>query len=156
LAGDAVGLLVESHEGRPTKIEGNPDHPASLGATSAFHQAWILGFCDTDRSQTVKFLGHERTSEDANAACQAALEIEIEEQGTGLRVLIESVVSPTLSNQIEELLEKFPKARWHSYAPISREAAERGAEMAFGAPLAPRYDFRNADVILSLDADFLS
>src|SRR5262249_29784615 len=119
LAGDAVGLLVESHEGRPTKIEGNPDHPASLGATSAFHQASILVLYDPDRSQTVKFLGHERTWEDANAAIQAALEIEVEEQGTGLRVLTESVVSPTLSNQIEELLEKFPKARWHSYAPIS-------------------------------------
>ncbi|HEX3725626.1 MAG TPA: TAT-variant-translocated molybdopterin oxidoreductase, partial [Pirellulales bacterium] len=155
IGGDAVGLLVESHMGRPTKMEGNPQHPASLGGTSALHQASILSLYDPDRSQTVTFLGRERTWEGATAALRGALTIERERQGSGLRILTETVASPTLAKQLAELLDQYPQARWYSHEPIDRQNALRGAQAAFGEPLAVRYDLQAADVILSLDCDFL-
>src|SRR5439155_13168917 len=97
LGGDAVGLLVESHMGRPTKIEGNPDHPASLGATDLFHQASVLTLYDPDRSQTVTHLGHTRTWDEAVAVLRTALEKQRPRRGAGLRLLTESIVSPTLA-----------------------------------------------------------
>jgi molybdopterin-containing oxidoreductase family iron-sulfur binding subunit len=107
MAGRGVDLLVESHLGRPTKIEGNPDHPASLGAT--------------DR----------------------------------LRVLRETIVSPTLAWQIDELLKELPEAKWHQYEPLAPDHAHQAAIQAFGEPTNTYYDFARADVILSLDAPFL-
>src|SRR5437667_2097458 len=104
LGGDAVGLLVESHMGRPTKIEGNPDHPASLGATNAFHQASGLTVYDPDRSQTVTHLGQIRGWDDAERALRGAMDQQRMRHGAGLRILTETVVSPTLAAQLEELL----------------------------------------------------
>src|SRR5438552_18565169 len=97
LAGAAVGLLVESHLGRPTKIEGNPDHPASLGATDLFHQASVLGLYDPDRSQTVTYLGEPRTWDEAKTALRSAMQKQRDRRGTGVRLLTETVVSPTLA-----------------------------------------------------------
>src|SRR5438309_3205217 len=112
LGGTAVGLLVESHLGRPTKIEGNPDHPASLGATDLFNQASILTLYDPDRSQTVTQLGKTRTWDEALAAIRSAMEKQRARRGAGLRLLTETVVSPTLSEQLHELLKAFPEAKW--------------------------------------------
>ncbi len=109
LDGGAVGLLVETHEGRPTKIEGNPDHPASLGATSPQHQAAVLELYDPDRSQTVRHLGQPRTWADAAAAIRAMIEQQRERRGAGLRLLTEAVVSPTLGAQLETLLRQLPE-----------------------------------------------
>ena len=161
LGGAGVGLLVESHEGRPTKIEGNPDHPASLGATSPFHQASVLTLYDPDRSQTVTHLGETSTWDDALAALQAALDKL--PTGRGLRLLTETVVSPTLGDQITEaFLKRYPEAKWHQYEPMARDSALRAASAVYGAPVNTYYRFydrekkqRTADVIVSLDADFL-
>src|SRR4029077_442522 len=117
LGGCGVGLLVDSHLGRPTKIEGNPDHPASLGATDLFHQASILTLYDPDRSQTVTQLGEPRTWEQAMAALRTAMESRRGRQGAVVRLLTETIVSPTLARQITQLLELFPQARWHQYEP---------------------------------------
>lgn len=155
MAGSAVGLLVESHTGRPTKIEGNPDHPASRGATDIFHQASVLTLYDPDRSQTVAHLGQPRTWGEARAAIREAMEQQRQHRGAGLRLLTENIVSPTLAQQIESLLKDLPGAKWYVYEPIHRDMAWRGDEMAFGEPVNPIYDFRKADVVLSLDADFL-
>jgi MoCo/4Fe-4S cofactor protein with predicted Tat translocation signal len=155
LGGAGVGLLVESHMGRPTKIEGNPDHPASRGATSIFHQASVLTLYDPDRSQTVTHLGQTRTWDDAVLALRSALQ-KLGARGTGLRLLTETVVSPTLAGQLENLLRRYPDAKWHQYEPINDDAVHQAAQFAFGEPLACRYDFSKADVILSLDADFLT
>jgi MoCo/4Fe-4S cofactor protein with predicted Tat translocation signal len=155
LGGDAVGLLVESHLGRPIKIEGNPDHPASLGATSPLHQASVLTLYDPDRSQTVTSMGRDRTWENATAAIRAAIGTERQRQGAGLRILTESVVSPTLAGQLNNIFKQLPRARWCVHEPINRDAAYRGAELAFDQIVSARYDFSNADVVLSLDADFL-
>jgi molybdopterin-containing oxidoreductase family iron-sulfur binding subunit len=155
LGGTGVGLLVESHLGRPTKVEGNPDHPASRGATDIYHQASVLTLYDPDRSQTVTQLGQTRTWDDARAALREAVEKRCP-RGAGLRLLTETIVSPTLVAQIEDLLRVLPEARWHQYEPLARDAAHRAAVAAFGRPVSTRHDFRKADVVLSLDADFLT
>lgn len=154
--GDAVGLLVESHEGRPTKVEGNPDHPASLGATSIFHQASVLTMYDPARSQTVVRANRIRGWDDANAAMAAVMSQEQQRKGAGLRLLTETVLSPTLHGQITRLLEQYPEAKWHQYEPINDAYTFRASQQAFGKPLVPLYDFSRADVVLSLDADFLN
>ena len=108
LGGVATGLLVESHEGRPTKIEGNPLHPGSLGATDVFAQAAILGLYDPDRSQTLTNLGEIRPWSAFLGAISAALTAQKPLKGAGLRILTESVSSPTLAAQIRELLGALP------------------------------------------------
>jgi len=156
LGGTGVGLLVESHLGRPTKIEGNPDHPASLGATDLFHQASILTLYDPDRSQTVTYLGQTRTWDEGLSALRAAMRRQRDGGGVGLRILTETIVSPTLAQQLDDLAKQFPKAKWHQYEPLARDMAHRAMQMAFGRPLNSYYDFQKADVVLSLAADFLT
>jgi MoCo/4Fe-4S cofactor protein with predicted Tat translocation signal len=123
LGGYATGLLVESHEGRPTKIEGNPLHPASLGATDAFAQASILALYDPDRSQVISNTGQISTWSEFLATLRAALENQNAGRGAGLRILTETISSPTLAHQIAAVLEKFPRAKWHQYEPLARDNA---------------------------------
>ena len=106
LGGAAVGLLVESHEGRPTKVEGNPGHPASLGAADVFAQAAILGLYDPDRAQTITHLGEIQPWPEYLAALDAALRAQQPLGGAGLRLLTESISSPTLAAQIRDLLKR--------------------------------------------------
>ncbi len=155
LGGVATGLLVESHEGRPTKIEGNPLHPGSLGASDVFAQAAILGLYDPDRAQTLTNVGDIRPWSSFLGAISAALAAQRPLRGAGIRLLTESVSSPTLAAQIRELLERFPSARWHQWDPASRDNARAGAKLAFGEFVDAQYRFEQADVVLSLDADFL-
>ena len=154
-AGSGVGLLVESHEGRPTKIEGNPDHPSSLGATDLFAQAAILGLYDPDRSQTITHLGEIRTFDSFAAAMQTVLTAQQASKGAGIRILTETVASPTLGAQLEEFLTRFPQAKWVQWEPFGRHNAREGSRLAFGDYADPQYAIEKADVILSLDADFL-
>ncbi len=153
--GFACGVLVESNMGRPTKIEGNPDHPASLGATDAFGQAAILSFYDPDRSQVVTHEGRVETWEHAEALLLGVRESARRSKGAGLHILTPPVASPTLADQLRRLFEQFPEAKWHAYEPVSREAAHAGCRLAFGEDLDPVYHLDKADVIVSLDADFL-
>src|SRR3989454_8228148 len=155
LGGYATGLLVESHEGRPTKIEGNPDHPASLGATDVFAQALVLGLYDPDRSQLLLELGEIRTWSAFVQRLQAALRAQHSQGGAGIRILTGTVTSPTLGDQVRSLVTRFPKARWHQYEPSGRDNVRLGARLAFGESIETRYDFSRADVVLSLDADVL-
>ncbi len=154
--GYAYGVLAESHTGRPTKIEGNPEHPASLGATDIFAQASVLELYDPDRSQVVTHLGRISTWENFLTALQVELEAQKISDGAGLRILTETITSPTLANQLQNLLSQFPLAKWHQYEPVNRDNARLGSKMAFGEFLDCRYDFQKADYILSLDADFLT
>ena len=155
LGGYATGLLVESHEGRPTKIEGNPNHSASLGATDAFEQASILALYDPDRSQVVNNAGLISTWSEFLAVLRPALEAQNASQGAGLRILTETISSPTLARELAAVLEKFPQAKWHQHEPLARDNAFEGARLAFGEAVETRYHFDKADVILALDADFL-
>jgi MoCo/4Fe-4S cofactor protein with predicted Tat translocation signal len=155
MSGVGAGVLVESHEGRPTKIEGNPNHPASLGATDAFTQASILTLYDPDRSQVVRNAGRISTWNAFLIAINDDLEAERVVGGGGLRILTETITSPALANQLRQLLARFPSAKWHQYEPVNRDNAQAGARLGFGADVNTIYRFENAEVIFSLDADFL-
>jgi MoCo/4Fe-4S cofactor protein with predicted Tat translocation signal len=155
LGGVATGLLVESHEGRPTKIEGNPLHPGSLGASDVYAQAAILGLYDPDRSQTLTNLGEIRPWAAFLGAIRATLVAQAPLEGAGLRLLTESISSPTLAAQIRDLLARYPAAKWHQWDPASRETARAGARLAFNQWVDAHYRLDQADVIVALDADFL-
>jgi molybdopterin-containing oxidoreductase family iron-sulfur binding subunit len=152
LSGYGKPLLVESHEGRPTKIEGNPDHPASRGASDLYAQASILSMYDPERSQTILNRAEVRPWGTAVAAIKRALA----GSGAGLRLLTGAVSSPTQAAQIQQVLQLYPGAKWHQWEPNHRDAARHGAVMAFGEPVETHYHLDKADVVLTLDADFMS
>jgi Fe-S-cluster-containing dehydrogenase component len=156
LGGYANPLLVESHLGRPTKIEGNDQHPASMGGTDIFAQASLLGLYDPDRSQTVTSMGDVRSWQAFLGAIRGPLSAQKSLQGAGIRILTTTTTSPTLADQLRSFLKLYPQAKWHVYEPVNRDNVLEGAKMAFGQPVETRYDFSKADVIVSLDADFLS
>jgi len=156
LGGVAAGVLVESHMGRPTKVEGNPDHPSSLGATDAFAQAAVLQLYDPDRSQVVTHIGEIRPWSAFLAAVRTAIEGQREQHGAGLRILTGTVTSPTLADQLRSLQASLPLSKWYQYEPLHRDNAREGARLAFGELVDCQYRVDQADVILALDADFLS
>jgi len=172
LLGAAVPILVRSNEGRPTKIEGNPDHPNNRpvdfpaedpyrdprgsSATDIFTQAAILGLYDPDRSQTLTFREDIRTWTAFVGEMRSALDAQRSKGGSGIRFLTETIVSPTLGAQIKALLAELPQAKWHQYEPANRDNARNGAIAAFGQPVNTTYKFDLAQRILSLDCDFLS
>src|SRR5271166_138134 len=156
MAGYATGLLVESHLGRPTKVEGNPDHPGSLGAADYFNQASILTMYDPDRSQVVTYNGFVSSwvnFQAALASIRAAMETN---NGASFRILTETVLSPTLASQLNAFLKLMPGAKWHKFEPAAKVGSTAGATMALGKPVSTIYSFDKADVIVSLDSDFLS
>jgi MoCo/4Fe-4S cofactor protein with predicted Tat translocation signal len=151
LSGGVSGLVVESHDGRPTKIEGNADHPGSLGAATAMQQAAILGLYDPDRSTTV--LDGGKPSDFAKF--ETAVKALPLGDGAGLRFLSEAVTSPSLAALRADALKKFPKAKWVEYEPISRENERAGLSMSFGQPVEFLPQFDKAKVVMALDCDFL-
>ncbi|MPZ77549.1 MAG: 4Fe-4S dicluster domain-containing protein [Deltaproteobacteria bacterium] len=155
LAGFATGVLVESHEGRPVKIEGNPQHPASLGATNAFAQAAILDLYDPERSQVLLQDGRISTWDAFAIAAGARMAIQRQKRGAGLRIVTGRVTSPTLGRQMRVLAEQFPQAKWLQYEAVSQDNTRDGARLAFGQDANTLYRFDRADVILALDGDFL-
>ncbi|HVJ06038.1 MAG TPA: TAT-variant-translocated molybdopterin oxidoreductase [Candidatus Saccharimonadales bacterium] len=151
-----TGLLVESHEGRPTKIEGNPQHPSSLGGTDVFNQASVLTMYDPDRSQVNTYLGETRSWPEVLSSLRGSIEAEKAKQGVGLRVLSGATSSPSFVAQMQQLLKTYPQVKWYQWEAVNRDNVYAGAELAFGQPLETTYDFSKAKVVLSLDADFLS
>jgi molybdopterin-containing oxidoreductase family iron-sulfur binding subunit len=155
LAGIASGLLVESHMGRPTKIEGNKEHPGSLGGTDIFAQCSTLGLYDPDRSKTVMHDGR-LSSWEAFVAEMSNATGSLTNHGAGLRILTETVTSPSLGAEIRAVLTRFPGAKWHQFEPVGRDNIRAGAQLAFGKPVNTVYKFDQADVVVSLDADFIA
>jgi len=156
LGGVGVGLLGRSNEGRPTKIEGNPLHPGSLGGTDVLAQASLLGLYDPDRSQEVRFRGSSKTWQIFMDTARAAIEENRRDGGAGIRFLTETVTSPTLIAQFKQLQNELPKAKWVQYEPVNKDNVFTGAKMAFGSPVQTVYKFDQADRVLSLDADIFS
>jgi MoCo/4Fe-4S cofactor protein with predicted Tat translocation signal len=152
---DAIGVLVESHEGRPTKIEGNPDHPSSLGATNAFAQASVLNLYDPDRAQTTTRFGEIKTWAEFLDSAQVIAAEAKSTGGEGFRILTGTITSPTLAAQIQSVLALYPKAKWHQWEPAVGDGAREGAKLAFGRYVNTVYRVEKASVMLSLDSDFL-
>ena len=153
LSGYATGVIVTSHDGRPTKIEGNSEHPASLGAADSFTQGTLLTMYDPDRSQNVQNVGNPASWSSFLEQVRQNL---VESGGKGLSILTETITSPTLADQLGRLLKQFPDAKWHQYEPINRSSAHVGTKIAFGQAVNAVYHFDRAERILTLDADFLS
>jgi MoCo/4Fe-4S cofactor protein with predicted Tat translocation signal len=164
LGGIATPLLARSNEGRPTKVEGNPDHPnrrngdpndRGSSATDIFSQASVLSLYDPDRSQIPLYREESRTWSTFVGELRTALDEQRPKQGAGIRFLTETITSPTLAAQFKAILTEFPQAKWHQYEPVNNDNARAGAMMSLGQPVNIIYDFSKADRVLSLDADFL-
>jgi MoCo/4Fe-4S cofactor protein with predicted Tat translocation signal len=152
---DALGLLVESHEGRPTHITGNPDHPSSLGGTDVISQASVLNLYDPDRSQTVTKMGEIRSWSEFLSAAQT-IAADAKQNGAGFRILTGTVTSPLLAAQINYLLKLIPGSKWHQWEPAGSDGPREGAKLAFGRYTSTVYKVDKADVILTLDSDFFA
>jgi MoCo/4Fe-4S cofactor protein with predicted Tat translocation signal len=153
--GYATGALAKSREGHPIKVDGNPEHPASLGRSNIWMQASILDLYDPDRAQAFLHDGEISTWADFVSELNQLVREHEANQGAGLRFLTETITSPTLAAQLDALLKKFPKAKVHSFESISRDNVREGARMAFGQIAETQYRFEKASVILSLESDFL-
>jgi MoCo/4Fe-4S cofactor protein with predicted Tat translocation signal len=151
ISGTAMPVLVESHMGRPTKIEGNPDHPASRGGTDVLTQASVLNLYDPDRAKTITFRGEVQGWPRFVGAMQEALRNQKARGGAGLHFLTAPITSPSLASLFGEVLRDFPAAKWHPYDAVARPAGP-----AAPAQTTAVYQFDKADVIVALDADFLA
>jgi molybdopterin-containing oxidoreductase family iron-sulfur binding subunit len=153
---DAIGVLVESHEGRPTNIAGNPDHPSSLGGIDPMTQASVLNLYDPDRAQTINYAGALRTWSEFSQAAQAAAADIKTVNGANFRILTGTITSPTLAEQMQGILKLYPQAKWHQWESAVSDGVREGGKMAFGRYVNTVYRPERAEVILSLDSDFLA
>src|ERR1700683_3942327 len=147
--GYGKGVLALSREGRPVKIEGNPDHPASLGATDLFMQASVLDLYDPDRSREVMLAGQTSRWGDFQDALLARLNAKSRD-GRGIRILTGTVTSPIFLNQMQELVSKYPGLIWHEYEPTQSAQAR-----PFIEHVETIYDLAGASVVVSFADDFL-
>jgi MoCo/4Fe-4S cofactor protein with predicted Tat translocation signal len=154
--GYGIGVLAESHEGRPTKIEGNTEHPASLGSTDFFAQAAILELYDPARSQSVLHDGRTAMASTFLVAVEQLMRAKLAAGGEGVRLLTGAVTSPTFAAQMKDFAARYPNARWHRWEPAGPLSSRAGAVRAFGRPVAVRYDLSRADVVVTFDSDFLA
>jgi MoCo/4Fe-4S cofactor protein with predicted Tat translocation signal len=153
--GYGSGAIVTAREGRPIKIEGNPDHPSSLGATDAWTQAAILPLYDPDRSQIVMQGGEFSTWRQFFEVTRSLIDGQRKGAGAGLRILTQTVTSPTLAAQLQAIKTEFPAAQWVQFEPAGAHAARAAAQASFGQYVGVVYNFAVAKRIVSLDADFL-
>jgi Fe-S-cluster-containing dehydrogenase component/anaerobic selenocysteine-containing dehydrogenase len=153
LAGYGRGVVVVTMEGRPIKIEGNPRHPASLGATDVFGEAELLSLYDPDRAKAPRTGTTIAPWSAFEAAVQPRLAEEQARAGAGLAILTGRLTSPTLLRQIDALQKALPQLAWYRYEPVDDDAARSGAMLAFGRPLTAIPRFADARVALMLDAD---
>jgi MoCo/4Fe-4S cofactor protein with predicted Tat translocation signal len=156
MGGIATGLLAESYEGRPIKLEGNPEHPGSLGTTDVFAQAALLDMYDPDRSQNITLRGNQSTWQNFSTSVRSSLDEARGNGGAGIRFLSETVTSPTLQAQMRQIASELPNSRWYQYEPVNSDNAMAGARLAFGSPVHTVYRFDVADRILTLDKDIFT
>jgi molybdopterin-containing oxidoreductase family iron-sulfur binding subunit len=152
LDGFATGLLVKVHDGRPSKIEGNPEHPASLGAAGPYEQASVLSLYDPDRARAARKGGSPASFEEIVARFGA----DRGDAGARLRFMLEPTGSPLVGELAWRIQQRFPEVRFTFHSPLRTTYASDGGQVAFGIPIQPQYDFSKASVILAIDADFLS
>ncbi|MGQ0720910.1 MAG: TAT-variant-translocated molybdopterin oxidoreductase [Candidatus Eiseniibacteriota bacterium] len=159
LSGVAKPVLAKSYDGRPIKIEGNPEHPASLGAADLLAQASVLELYDPARSQApCRFDGGrvtEATWEVLASEMHPVVDAARARRGQGLAILSEATSSPSFAALRARLSETYPAAAWYEWEPLTRDAAREGARLVFGQPLRTHLHIADADVVVSLDDDFL-
>ncbi|MBX3374008.1 MAG: TAT-variant-translocated molybdopterin oxidoreductase [Phycisphaeraceae bacterium] len=155
LGGIAQPLLVTTRDGRPVKIEGNPDHPASRGATTVFAQASVLDLYDLDRSRSVRRDGEAASWETFAAWAEGHFAGVRAQRGAGLAVLAEADDSPTMRRLRARFAAELPQAMWRVWEPVNRDNANAGSQAAFGRPLRGHLRLDRAKVIVALDADIL-
>jgi len=155
LSGYSIGVLAETHEGRPTKLEGNPEHPASLGGSNPFIRGTVLNLYDPERAQVVTREGQINTWDQFLAEVNPRLEQLAAAGGAGLHILTGTVTSPTVGKQMEAIRARMPQAIWHQYDPVNNDNITAGTKLAFGRSVTPVYHFEKAERIVALDADFL-
>ena len=156
LGGYAIGIVVKHLMGRPVKVEGNPHHPASLGALDVYAQAQVLDFYDPDRAAGISVNGEPSDRQALESALLVQRSALTSRQGAGLRLVTGAVSSPTLRAQIEALLAQYPQARWTQWEPCSRQNVRRGAVLAYGRPVETIAHLDAVDVLVSIDGDLLS
>lgn len=158
-AGSSIGLTVESRDGRPVKVEGNPNHPSSKGATNVFAQAATLDLYDPDRAQAPMHNGQMATLADVRDQLEA-LRLRLDQtQGEGLHVLVGASTSPTLGRLLTQCVGRWPKMQWSVYEPLNRDNSRTAWRQSHGSDASNVelvYDFSQADVVLSIDCDFLA
>ena len=153
--GYAKGVVVESHEGRPTNVQGNVDHPATLGSSDIWMQSSVLDLYDPDRSQVFTH-GNDISSWGAFVTMlRGEMDAKRATGGAGLRILTGAVTSPTQARLINDLLKDMPQAKWYQWEPIGRSNCKAGMMTAFGRDVQAVYSFENANVVVSLDSNFL-
>jgi len=156
LNGFGRGVLVKVQEGRPIKIEGNPLHPASLGATDVFAQAEILSLYDPDRSDAPLQNGVERTWQELTGFIRPVRNELVVAEGKGLHILMPPTSSPTLLRLVAQARQLFPLARWHSFSPIDDDNRRAAGMTVFGHDVDLVYDLAQADTIVTLGGDLFA
>src|SRR5581483_5144472 len=154
--GYATGVLVAHQMARPIKVEGNPDHPASLGAASAIMQASILDLYDPRRAQTVFGEGHIATWDSFVTALDNRRETLLAKKGEGLRILTGAVTSPLFAAQMAKLQQQLPGMRWHQWEPLHRDHEFTAATHAYGQAVEKIFDLSKADRIFGIESDLIS
>jgi molybdopterin-containing oxidoreductase family iron-sulfur binding subunit len=162
-AGFGKGVLVEQHEGRPTKIEGNPDHPSSLGAADVWGQASVLTMYDPDRATSITHNGNVSSWGAFTTSLADALVYEdwngkkLTKRSKPARIhfLTETITSPTIKAQMDLLKTQGNiSVEWHAHDAVGRENIRAGARQAFGEEVEPIYAFDAAATIVALDSNF--
>jgi len=156
LNGVGTGVLIKSYEGRPVKIEGNPDHPGSKGGCDSLTQASLLGLYDPDRSQGVKAFGSTKNYDSLVTELRNFIDTKVVGKGEKIRFLTETITSPTVVGLMDEMLKLLPDAKWVQWDATGENNVRAGTKKAFGEYKNVIYDFTKADVVLTLDSDVLS
>ncbi|MGY4568527.1 MoCo/4Fe-4S cofactor protein with predicted Tat translocation signal [Bradyrhizobium sp. USDA 3256] len=155
LDGYAQPVIATTYSGRPTKLDGNPDHPATQGRSDVFMQAAVLELYDPDRAQAPNRRGEPVTWSDVQHHIGLLRQQWTQSQGEGVALLLGHSTSPTLIRQIEALVREFPKAQIYEHAAVGGGRGLDSTRAAYGQPLQLRPQFENCDVVVSLDDDFL-
>ncbi|MEM7247874.1 MAG: TAT-variant-translocated molybdopterin oxidoreductase [Acidobacteriota bacterium] len=153
IAGSVTGMLVESHDGRPTKIEGNPRHPESNGGTGGFTQAEVLSLYDAERARTPSEGGAEKTLDDVREALEGAAGTLEAAGGAGLGLLVGHRPSPTFQRLLSEIRERFPQSRVYLHDPVHPASRREAAKLVGAEGMRPVLDLSRADVVACFDAD---
>lgn len=154
--GYATGVLIGHQMARPIKVEGNPDHPASLGGASAIIQASILQLYDPRRAQSIIGHGNITAWEGFVSALHARRDALKARNGEDLRILTGAVSSPLLTAQLAALQQQFPEMRWHQWEPLHRDNEYASAITSFGQPVERIFDLSKADIIFGVESDLVS